>query len=143
MAVGGLSTDSICRALSKAHGRRVIIMTGMGLGALFGLLGVNLAQQREVAICLAVSMASVGMCEGVFWTTATEISRTTRGFSAAFMNTGGNVGVLISQSSRQQRVFAMVDVIEFGSFPTCCLDSCRFLDIGASQCKLDSRFEQS
>jgi ACS family glucarate transporter-like MFS transporter len=36
------------------------------------------------------------MCEGVFWTTATDIGGESRGFSGAFMNTLGNVGGLIS-----------------------------------------------
>jgi len=41
-------------------------------------------------------MAAVGMCEGVFWTTATDIGGQSRGLSGAFMNTGGNIGGLIS-----------------------------------------------
>lgn len=96
MAIGGMSTDFICQRLGTARGRRVIVMTGMGLGALFGLLGVNVTGQINVAMCLAISMAFLGMCEGVFWTTATDIGGKSRGFSGAFMNTGGNVGGLIS-----------------------------------------------
>lgn len=96
MAIGGMSTDFVCQRLGTARGRRVIVMTGMGLGALFGLLGVNVTGQINVAMCLAISMAFLGMCEGVFWTTATDIGGKSRGFSGAFMNTGGNVGGLIS-----------------------------------------------
>ena len=96
MAIGGLSTDFVCQRLGTTRGRRSIVMTGMGLGALFGLLGVNVTGQINVAMCLAISMASLGMCEGVFWTTATDIGGKSRGFSGAFMNTGGNVGGLIS-----------------------------------------------
>ena len=96
MTVGGLSTDRICQHLGTARGRRVIVMTGMGLGAIFGLLAVNVTEQINVAACLAVSMAALGMCEGVFWTTATDIGGNSRGLSGAFMNTGGNVGGLIS-----------------------------------------------
>ncbi len=36
------------------------------------------------------------MVEGVFWTTATDIGGKSRGLSGAFMNTGGNVGGLMS-----------------------------------------------
>jgi MFS family permease len=71
-------------------------MTGMSLGALFGLLGVWVTGQWNVTICLAISMAALGMCEGVFWTTATDIGGKARGFAGAFMNCGGNVGGLIS-----------------------------------------------
>jgi ACS family D-galactonate transporter-like MFS transporter len=96
MAIGGMSTDFVCQKLGKARGRRAIVVFGMGVGAAFALLGVNVTGQINVAMCLAISMASLGMCEGVFWTTATDIGGKSRGFSGAFMNTGGNVGGLIS-----------------------------------------------
>lgn len=96
MAIGGLGTDFVCRRFGTVAGRRMIVMFGMGAGALFGLLGVNVTTQINVAMCLAISMAALGMCEGVFWTTATDIGGQSRGFSGAFMNTGGNVGGLIS-----------------------------------------------
>ena len=41
-------------------------------------------------------MGALGLCEGVFWTTATDIGRKSGGCQRAFMNTGGNVGGLIS-----------------------------------------------
>jgi dipeptide/tripeptide permease len=41
-------------------------------------------------------MAALGLCEGVFWTTATDLGGRHRGFAAAVMNTGGNFGGLIS-----------------------------------------------
>ena len=96
MAIGGVSTDYICRQLGPANGRRVIVLTGMGTGACFGLLGVNVSSLSQVAICMSISMAALGACEGVFWTTATDIGRKSGGFAGAFMNTGGNVGGLIS-----------------------------------------------
>lgn len=96
MAIGGMSTDMICRLLGTIHGRRSIVMTGMGLSAVFGLMGVNVTGQWNVTICLAISMGALGVCEGVFWTTATDIGGKSRGFSGAFMNTGGNIGGFIS-----------------------------------------------
>ena len=96
MAIGGFSTDVMCRLLGAIRGRRCIVMTGMGLGSLFALLGVNMTDHWSVAACLAISMGALGMCEGVFWTTATDIGGQARGFSGAFMNTGGNVGGFIS-----------------------------------------------
>jgi len=96
MAIGGLGTDVVCRWLGTTHGRRVIVMTGMGLGAAFGVLAVNVDGLFNVAGCLAISMAATGMVEGVFWTTATDIGGKSRGVSGAFMNTGGNIGGLIS-----------------------------------------------
>ena len=73
-----------------------MVIGGMGLGAVFGLIGVNVESFASVSIFLALSMAAAGMCEGVFWTTATDIGGRSGGFSGAFMNTGGNIGGLIS-----------------------------------------------
>lgn len=96
MAVGGILTDVSGRMWGTNRGRRLIVVTGMGLGAVFGLVGVNLSSLVPVAVCLALSMAALGMCEGVFWTTATDLGGPSRGFAGAFMNTLGNVGGLIS-----------------------------------------------
>ena len=96
MAVGGYCTGIACKLLGNTCGRRSVVMTGMGLAAIFALLAVNRTDQWGVAVCLAVSMGALGMCEGVFWTTATDIGGKARGFSGAFMNTGGNVGGFIS-----------------------------------------------
>ncbi len=96
MAIGGMCTDLACRRLGTTRGRRAIVVVGMGMGAVFALLGVNVTGQINVAMCLAVSMASLGMCEGVFWTSATDIGGKSRGFCGAFMNALGNVGGLVS-----------------------------------------------
>lgn len=96
MAIGGFCTGITSNLFGTIRGRRSIVMTGMGLGALFALLAVNRTDPWSVSACLAFSMGSLGMCEGVFWTTATDIGGKSRGFSGAFMNTGGNVGGFIS-----------------------------------------------
>ena len=96
MAIGGRSTDFACESLGRNRGRRVIAITGMGCGAVFGFVAVNVESFVAVAACLSASMAFTGMVEGVFWTTATDIGGRSRGLCGAFMNTGGNVGGLIS-----------------------------------------------
>jgi MFS family permease len=96
MAIGGLSTDGICKLLGATWGRRSIVLCGMCLAAGFGLRGVSVDGTWTIAFYMALSMASLGLCEGVFWTTATDLGGKSRGFSGAFMNTLGNVGGLIS-----------------------------------------------
>ena len=96
MVLGGRCTDLLCGWLGTAWGRRLKVIGGMGLGAVFGLIGVNVESFASVSIFLALSMAAAGMCEGVFWTTATDIGGRSGGFAGAFMNTGGNIGGLIS-----------------------------------------------
>lgn len=96
MAIGGRMTDVVCGTLGIMRGRRTIVMTGMGLAAVAGVIAVNVTGFVTVAAFLAISMAAAGMVEGVFWTSATDIGGTSRGLSGAFMNTGGNIGGLIS-----------------------------------------------
>lgn len=96
MVIGGLSTDAVSKRLGVMPGRRAIVMTGMGLAAVFGVIAVYATGLKNVATCLAISMAALGMCDGIFWTTATDIGGKSRGLSGAFMNTGGNVGGFIS-----------------------------------------------
>lgn len=96
MAIGGYCTGIACKWFGTARGRRCIVLTGMGLASLFALLAVNQTDHWSVSIYLAISMGALGMCEGVFWTTATDIGGDSRGFAGAFMNTGGNMGGFIS-----------------------------------------------
>jgi len=96
MAIGGWGADLFCRWLGTARGRRAIVMIGMGGATVFALAGVNLTTLQGVAWCLGISMGFLGMCEGVFWTTATDVGGKSRGFAGAFINTIGNVGGFIS-----------------------------------------------
>lgn len=96
MALGGFGTDGVCRRLGTVLGRRAIVMTGMGVGALGALAAVSVEGEQSVVLALAVSMGALGICEGVFWTTATDIGGRNRGLAGAFMNACGNVGGLIS-----------------------------------------------
>ena len=96
MAFGGRITELASSRLGLVRGRRVVVLTGMGLGAIFGIVAMNVESFVAIAVCMGIAMAVVGMCEGVFWTTATDIGGQRRGLSGAFMNTGGNIGGLIS-----------------------------------------------
>jgi MFS family permease len=96
MVLGGLCTDTICRWIGVAQGRRVIVITGMGMGAVGALIAVSVQSELHVVLALALSMGALGLCEAVFWTTATDIGGRQRGLVAAVMNTFGNAGGLVS-----------------------------------------------
>lgn len=96
MFVGGVGTDLFCRSLGIARGRRMFMVGGMGLCALLTLVAVNQVQSSHVALFMALAMGAQGMCESIYWTTATELGGKSRGFAGAFLNTIGNVGGFIS-----------------------------------------------
>ena len=76
-STAGAGTDTTPRALSTR--------------SIFGILpffsGSSSAARLDGAL---------GMCEGVFWTTATDIGGRNRGLVAAFMNAFGNAGSPVS-----------------------------------------------
>lgn len=96
MFLGGLLTDLICRMIGVSLGRRLFMIGGMGLCALLTLVAVNQTASKQVALFMALAMGAQGMCECVYWTTATELGGRSRGFSGAFLNTIGNIGGFIS-----------------------------------------------
>jgi MFS transporter, ACS family, D-galactonate transporter len=95
MAAGGWLSDRLCRRLGFWRGCRTMALVGMGLSAGFSLLGVSVGDPDAVIACFALAMGSLGLCEGIFWTTAPSLEPENGGLAAAVLNTGGNgVGML-------------------------------------------------
>ncbi|MFO1007080.1 MAG: MFS transporter [Planctomycetaceae bacterium] len=107
MFLGGLLTDLICRMVGVSLGRRLHMVGGMGMCALLTLVAVKQTASHQVALFMALAMGAEGMCESVYWTTATELGGRSRGFSGAFLNTIGNVGGFISPVLTPQLAMSM------------------------------------
>lgn len=96
MAFGGYITDYLCHALGRRWGCRGVALTGMCLSALFGWLGVTADDPDLVVVFFSVALGSLGLCEGIFWTTAPVLEPRNGGVACAFLNTGGNAGGLLA-----------------------------------------------
>lgn len=95
MAVGGYANDCLARRFSHRVSCRIVAMTGMLAGAVYGGIGIKLTDTNSIILFFSLALASLGMCEGVFWTTAASVERRRGGLACAFLNTGGNaVGIL-------------------------------------------------
>jgi MFS family permease len=95
MAGGGWASDGLCRRLGFWVGCRTMAIVGMGMSAGFSLLGASMSNWQAVVACFALAMASLGLCEGIFWTAAPALEPRTGGLAAALLNTGGNgIGLL-------------------------------------------------
>lgn len=92
MSLGGFGTDMLCRRVGQRWGCRGMAMLGMGLSALFGWLGVSAHEATHVVLLFSVAMATLGWCEGIFWTYAPILEPRSGGLAAAFLNTVGNAG---------------------------------------------------
>lgn len=96
MVGGGFLSDRLQLVLGNRWGRSSVAMAGMIGSALFGATGVHLTDPILVVGCFALAMGILGMCEGPFWTTAVELGGRRGGLSAAILNTGGNIGGMLS-----------------------------------------------
>ncbi|QDU23499.1 MFS transporter [Urbifossiella limnaea] len=95
MALGGWVADRLGRALGPRAGNRVVAVTGMSLSAAFSLCGVAATNPDAVVAWFALGLGALGLCEGVFWTTAPALAPRNGGLACALVNTGGNgVGLL-------------------------------------------------
>lgn len=90
MAVGGWVSDWLGRRLGRAWGYRLAAMTSMGLCAAFGVAGVYTRDPQQVVWLLSLALGTLGLAEGIFWTTAATLGRKNGGLACALMNTGGN-----------------------------------------------------
>jgi MFS family permease len=95
MAGGGWLSDRLCRRFGYWAGCRTVALAGMGLSASFSLLGVSAGDPSAVVAYFALALGSLGLCEGIFWTTAPALEPRNGGLACAVLNTGGNgIGLL-------------------------------------------------
>ncbi|HEV3255825.1 MAG TPA: MFS transporter [Gemmataceae bacterium] len=96
MFLGGWLSDRSQERFGARRGRALVAVLGMAASALLLVLGLCSGAPWWVVPCFTLSMASLGTCEGTFWTTAIELGGTRGGTSAAIFNTGGNAGGLLA-----------------------------------------------
>jgi MFS transporter, ACS family, glucarate transporter len=95
--LGGFIADRLAAGrLGPVWGPRAVAMTGMaGSGALISV-GAHTASAVTAATTLALATALVLSVEGPFWSTVTRMEGGKSGTAGGIMNTGCNVGGLIS-----------------------------------------------
>jgi len=94
--LGGWLSDRIAARRGLLVGRRAVPIGGLALAGVFLSLGARTTNGTLAAVSLAVSTALVLCVEGPFWATMTEIAGGRSGLAGGIMNTGCNVGGLVS-----------------------------------------------
>jgi len=95
--LGGVVSDRLVRGRpGPVWGRRLVPIVGMGGAGVFISIGAHTANAWVAALSLAVATALVLSVEGPFWTTVAGIAGARSGTGGAIMNTGCNLGGLIS-----------------------------------------------
>jgi ACS family glucarate transporter-like MFS transporter len=95
--LGGLISDRLVQGrLGPVWGRRLIPIAGMGGAGAFISIGAHTTEAWLAALALAVATALVLSVESPFWTTVAGIAGTRSGTGGAIMNTGCNIGGVVS-----------------------------------------------
>jgi MFS family permease len=96
MAIGGVLADQFSRRIGVRWGYRLIAISGMLLSAGFAWFGVAAKDPNDVILLFSLALGALGMCEGVFWTSAPALEPAKGGIACAFLNTIGNAGGILA-----------------------------------------------
>jgi ACS family glucarate transporter-like MFS transporter len=95
--IGGFVADRLAAGrVGPVWGPRVVAMTGMAGSGVFISIGAHTANAVIAAVSLAVATALVLSVEGPFWSAVTRIPGGRSGTAGGIMNTGCNIGGLLS-----------------------------------------------
>ena len=93
---GGWTCDHLCRRIGPRWGCRLPGIVGMILVALFLVLGALATNGVLAVVLLSICFASTQFTEGAYWAGATYIGGRHTSAATGVLNTGGNLGGVIS-----------------------------------------------
>ena len=96
MPLGGWLSDRLAAARGLGFGRRAVPLAALTLAGVLLSLGTRTSSGPLAALYLALSTALVLAAEGPFWATMMELAGERSGVAGGIMNTGSNLGGLIS-----------------------------------------------
>ncbi|MDA0196636.1 MAG: MFS transporter [Bacteroidetes bacterium] len=96
MAFGGVLADQLSRRIGLRWGCRSIVIAGMLMSAVFAWFGVAAEDPNHVIWLFSLALGSLGLCEGIFWTSAPALEPKNGGLACAFLNTIGNAGGILA-----------------------------------------------
>jgi MFS family permease len=94
--VGGLLTSLACQRLGDRWGYRLMPLVALPVSAILLLFAVNAASPYLAVAALAACFGCVELTEGAFWGGGMAVGRGNTMAVCGFMNTGGNLGGIIS-----------------------------------------------
>jgi ACS family glucarate transporter-like MFS transporter len=94
--VGGWLTSMACRRIGDRWGYRLLPLVALPVSALLLLYAVNAANPYVAVAVLAACFGCVELTEGAFWGGGMAVGRGNTMAVCGFMNTGGNLGGIIS-----------------------------------------------
>lgn len=96
--LGGWMTDKLVPTLGLRKARLSIGMLGMALAGGLIAVGAWVESQTMAIVCLSLGAGWLYFTVGAYWSVTTDLSKTHAGTLSGVMNTGANVGGVISPS---------------------------------------------
>lgn len=96
--LGGWVTDRLVPTLGLRKARLSIGMLGMALAGGLIAIGAQVESQTLAIVCLSLGAGWLYFTVGAYWSVTTDLSKTHAGTLSGVMNTGANVGGIISPS---------------------------------------------
>jgi ACS family glucarate transporter-like MFS transporter len=94
--IGGVATGVCCKHFGARWGFRLVPLVAMPLAGGLLLLAVNATNPYLAVVALATCFGCVELTEGAFWGAGMTVGRGDTMSVCGFMNTGGNLGGIIS-----------------------------------------------
>ena len=96
--LGGWGTDQLVPVLGLRKARLSIGMIGMALAGMLIGVGAWVESHTMAIVCLSLGAGWLYFTVGAYWSVTTDLSKTHAGTLSGVMNTGANVGGVISPS---------------------------------------------
>jgi ACS family glucarate transporter-like MFS transporter len=94
--LGGAISDNLVRRYGQRLGRCAMPVIGLILSAIFLVLGARSAQPRVAGVVLAGGAGALYLAQSSFWAVTASISRGSSGSVSGFMNTGNQLGGMLT-----------------------------------------------
>jgi len=94
--VGGLTTAALTQRFGTIWGYRIVPLIALPAAGALLLIALNASNAYWAVATLAMCFGSVELTEGAFWGAAMTVGRGDTMAVCGFMNTGGNLGGIIS-----------------------------------------------
>jgi MFS transporter, ACS family, glucarate transporter len=90
--LGGVICDVVTRHYGKRMGRCGIAVVGIGLAAVFILIGAKTASPQAASFVLAGGAGALYLSQSSFWSVSADVAGPWAGTVSGAMNTGGQIG---------------------------------------------------
>lgn len=95
---GGIISDTVTRHYGQRLGRSGIAVFGLGVCALFIVLGTHVASPQLASVVLAGGAGALYLAQSSFWSVSADVGGKSAGSVSGVMNMGGQLGGALTAS---------------------------------------------